>query len=93
MKKNDYAGVYLPQYDGTDVTITAIADFTGVSHRDVPTGCIVCDLSDGTHWLLDDTDAIQTTGSLTDVFDLIWSENSGWMVLQEDGSSVPISWL
>ena len=91
MKKNDFAGAYLPCYAGRDVMITDVAEYTGISSRVSCTGCVVFDLSDGTHWLMDDMDARQTPSSLVGVFDIVYED--GWHTVSDEGIKTPVCFL
>ena len=91
MKKYDYAGVYLPDYEGKEVTVTAISEFTGFSSPNAITGCVAFDLSDGTHWLMDDMGAAKVKESLVGAFDIVY--DFGWYVVSEDGTRIPAPYV
>lgn len=83
MKRNELASAYLHQYEATEVIITDISEFDGG---------VVFDLSDGTYWFSDNNDTCQVGSSLTTV-EIGWSDNDGWVILNEDGTESQIDWL
>lgn len=82
MRRNEFAGHYLPQYEDTDVTITNYAEFDGG---------VVFDLSDDTHWFADNNNTCQIGSSLTDV-EIGWNDTFGWIIVNEDGTESQIDW-
>ena len=87
MKIHELASDYLEVYDGTDVTIIAVSKLEFDNNEFV----VAFDLSDGTYWLSDSCDNYQLEESLVG-WDIVWVENHGWAVLNEDGSHSEIAY-
>lgn len=92
MKRNENAGKYLHQYEGTAVTITDVTFFGSPSSHGLPGVCVAFDLSDGSHWFSDDMDTVAVRESLTEANDLVYDELNGWTVVNDDGSRAQIPW-
>lgn len=82
MKRTELADYYLPQYSDTNVTLTDVTHFGD---------CVAFDLSDGTHWLSDNSGTYKVGSSLTGV-EIGWSDTYGWIIVNEDGSESQVEW-
>lgn len=83
MKCNEMAGIYMEQYEDTNIIISDVSGFYGG---------IAFDLSDGTHWLTDDNGTYQVSESLTNV-EIDWDEAYGWVIVTDNGTLRQIGWL
>ena len=92
MKRNEFAGYYLPQYEDTDVTITDVTHFNITGYECDSSNPVAFDLSDGTYWFSDNNDTYQVGSSLTDA-EIGWNDTVGWVILDEDGIECWIDWL
>lgn len=88
MRENELAADYLAQYEDTDVTIIDVSRcYSGPE-------CLYCafDLSDGTHWLSDNSSIGQAAYSLVDC-ELEWDDAEAWVIVNDDGSRTSIEWI
>ena len=83
MKINELVSDCLKVYEGRDVSITALTCSDDV---------VAFDLSDGTHWLGDEQNVYPLKESV--VFqDIVWVEDYGWMIQNDDGSHSKIAYF
>lgn len=82
MKFNELASDYIPAYKGSGIV---------VAHTREHDGCVTFDLTDGTYWLSDENDTYQLEESLV-FHDIVWIEDHGWAILNDDGSHTEIAW-
>lgn len=92
MKRNEFAGYYMPRYEDTDVTVTDVTHFNITGYECDCRNPVAFNLSDGTYWFSDNNDTCQVGSSLTDV-EIGWNGDNGWVILNEDGSESQIDWL
>lgn len=83
MKQFELIEDYIPQYEGTGITIidTHAGD-----------GYIAFDLSDGTYWFSDDATTVRVAESLVNA-ELVYDNDYGWQIENPYGINHDIDWL